>query len=233
MAMMSRKLKIHWITWSILTLLVMIGTIAFFLSTSSVSVPLSLNPSTAISVSVYRLLSDTLRFSLQFKGTGQPRPELGSYRVWRETGFTGYHLEFPEPGEPIKILVRGAGKEIVYQALPADSYGPTLGREFTPVSLGDTPKHLRWPPDNALRPILSSGNTTLRFSVIEVGRQIEGEQVILRIDPPLGFLSAMPGYGFLWWFFLWPFYMPIIIAYGGILLWKTKRAGPAKAAVAS
>ena len=220
---MSRRLKIHWALWSILVVLVAAGVLADDLSSAKL-VTFELRPKASIDVSVFRPLPDVLRLSLRFNSTeGQKRPELGDYartgRDWRESGF----LEFPKPGAPIKLLVRGEGKEIVYEALPASAYGAaTIRRDLVPFVDDGNPNRFQWPPNLALRPSLPSGYSTFNISVFEVEPQLVNEQAILIIGSPITFKTVAPGYGFLWWFMFWPLYALILVGYGVVLIWQTK-----------
>jgi mannose/fructose/N-acetylgalactosamine-specific phosphotransferase system component IID len=54
-----------------------------------------------------------------------------------------------------------------------------------------------------------------------VGDPLSGEEVRAVIEPPLAAKTAMPGYGFLWWFILWPVFAVLLACYGGYLAWQT------------
>ncbi len=221
---MPRNLKYHWVIWSVLVILVSIGFLAAYLSSSGILVALPLIPVASVHVSVFRLFPDKLRFSLQFNIAGhpdkrpfeRPRPELGIYGS-------------DNPGEPITILVQSAEKEAAFQALPASGYGQTtIVRELRPIASNDTPL-VHWRPDyNALRQNLPPGITDLKFSVVEVGKQISGENVTLVIEPPLQLKSCVPGYCFLWVFMFWPIFASLFAIYGAILLIKTVKASPSR-----
>ncbi|MCX7087884.1 MAG: hypothetical protein NTV00_07505 [Methylococcales bacterium] len=221
---MTRKLKVYWSIWGIVSFLATSGTIAYQLSSWFISVPLTLNPNNTIDVSVFRILPDTLSLELVFtrKSWDEKRPELGEYLAgddWRKTGFLG----FSEPGEPIKLLVRSVDKQIVYTAMPAGGRGETtIYRDLVPFVDDGNPRHFQWPIKDNLRYPLNVGNTKLNISVIEVGKRIVGEQVSLVIVPPITARGARMNYFFLWWFWLWPFCISLL-AYLGVVLLKMSR----------
>lgn len=224
--MLSRRLKIHWTLWIILVIFVAAGVFVDDLS-SAKSVTLELRPKVSIDITVFRPLSHALNLSLRFNRTeGQKRPELGDWRNvergWRESRF----LEFPEPGTPVKLLVRGEGNEVVYEALPAGAYGATtIGRDLVPFVDDGNPNRLPWSPHLALRQSLPSGYSTFNFSVLEVGPQLLGERVTLIVGGPVSLKSVSPGYGFLSWFMFWPLYAMVLLGYGVVLVWQTRRHG--------
>jgi hypothetical protein len=221
---MTRKLKIYWSIWGILSILVITGTIIYQLSSLVVSIPLVLNPNNTIDVSLFRILPDTLILELEFtrKSWDEKRPELGEYRAgdsWRQTGF----LDFAEPGELVKLLIRGIDKEVVYKAMPAGGRGETsVSRDLDPFPDDGNPNHFEWPINDKLRYPLKVGSTKLLISVIEVGKKIAGEQVLLVIRPPITFKVIRRNYYFLWWFVFWPFYI-LLLAYLGRVLLKMSR----------
>lgn len=229
---MLHNLRYHWVLWGLLVFLVSSGTAASYLSRLPTSVALPLTPNASVNVSVFRLFPHSLDFYLAFDrhaadGVGplMSRPELGISHTksdWRETGY----LEFLESGEPIKISVQTRTEGSVFLALPAGGASESaIMREFHPVATGDTKDRVKWPPDNSLRPTLGAGNTTLHFSVIEVGERLSGEQATLVIQAPVGFKATAYNYSFLWWFYFWPFYAAFLAIYGAILLSRTLKVG--------
>ena len=157
---------------------------------------------------------------------GQIRPELGEYATrgdWRKTGF----LDFDNPGAPIKLLVRGEGKEVVYEAIPAGSYGTTtIRRELVPFVDDDNPNRFQWPPDLTLRHNLPAGYSHFLVTVQEVGNQLKGEKVKIIFGPPVTFKAVAPRYGYIWWFSFWPLYALPLLVYGLVLLWRSIRHSP-------
>lgn len=219
---MTRKLKIYWSIWGILSFIVTSGTIAYQLSSWFVSVPLTLNPNNIIDVSIFRILPDTLDLELIFtrKSWDEKRPELGEYLAgddWRKTGF----LDFSEPGEPIKLLIRSADREVIYTAMPAGGRGETtVFRDLVPFVDDGNSKHFQWPIRSHYP--LNVGSSKLFISVIEVGKKIVGEQAYIVIKPPIMFKAIRMNYYFLWWFVFWPFYI-LLLAYLGIVLLRLSR----------
>lgn len=214
-------LKIHWVVWTILVIVVATGVLATALS-SGKFVTIELQPKAAIDVSVFRPLPDKLRLLLRFNSAeGQKRPELGDYATTANPGF----LEFQNPGVAIRLLVRGEGKEFIYEALPASAYGgTTIDRDLVPFFDDGNPNRFQWPPNLALMPSVPSGYSTFNITVLEVGQPLVGEQVTLLIKSPIGLKSTAPGYDFLWWFMFWPLYALFLVVYGVELLGRSVRS---------
>lgn len=222
---MTFGLKIQWMLWVSLVVIVLTGVITVDLS-SGREVSLELRPKTSVVVNQFRPLPHALNLHFRFNRAGweDKRPELGDYQQvgdWNETGF----LEFPRPGAPIKLLIRGKNSEAIYETLPAGSYNAnTKGRDLVPFVDDGNPNRIPWPPNNSLRPVLPSGHSTIEISVLEVGSELVGEQATLIVDPPVSFKSTAPSYGFLWWFMFWPLYTLFLIVYGAVLLWMSVRS---------
>jgi hypothetical protein len=220
--MLPRTLKIHWLLLALLVVFVMAGSYAARLSVSTVVAPLALTAGESISFSVFRLFPDTVRLMLEFKSAGgHRRPELGEFQSRREAGY----IEFNSPGEPVLISVIGPTSTAVYEALPAGSFGAgQIGRELVVRETDGNSKRFNWPPNNAARPILPTGTSTVTITVMDVGHSLSGEKVSLILKPPLSFKSHMPGYGFLWWFLFWPVLAGIISVYACVVAWQTLKS---------
>lgn len=220
---MTRGLKIHWTLW--ITLVILIATGALIDDASSAkSITMVLRPKESMSVSVFRPLPHTLNLVFDFnRMDGRKALELGDWATgddWQKTGF----LAFSNAGVPIKLQVRRDSQEAIYETLPASSYGGnTVGRDLVPFVEDGNPRRFNWPPNVALALPLSVGVSTLNITVLEVGEQLLGEQVVLIIKSPVTFKTVSDGYGWLWWFMFWPVYALLLAAYGAILLWKTTR----------
>lgn len=218
---MSFKLKLHWIFWAVLIVVVFGGAIAVEWSSAKL-VALTLRPGESVEVSVFRPVPHTINLTSRFnrENRNDIRPELGdSHEIekkWQETGFR----QFRNPGSPIRLLVKCGKKEAVYEALPAEGYNAnSRWRELVPFVDDGNPDRFPWPPRNSSRPLLSSGHSTIRFTVLEVGGALLGEQAVLLIEAPVSFKSTAPGYGFLWWFIFWPWYGSLLAIYAVVLLW--------------
>ena len=223
---MTRRLRTHWVIWSSLVLIVATGAIISSLSSSPTITSIELAPNASVNVSVFRPLPEAIRLSMEFeRPKGQKRPELGEYTYrgdWRRTGF----LDFANPGAPIKLLVLGEGKEVIYEAMPAGSYGTTIGRELVPFVDDENPNRFQWPPNLTLRHSLPVGYSDFIITVQEVGSQLKGEKVKIIIEPPVTFKTVAPRYGYIWWFIFWPLYALPLLAYGLVLLWRSLRHSP-------
>lgn len=220
---MTLKLKIHWYIWFILVFIVASGTAAFLISGSPDIAKLSLNPNEAVDVSVFRVLSGApLKIAMEFDNPARVlRPELGNYKTnnsqggWNVTG----KLVFPSPGDPIKLLVRGTGRDVVFEAMPARNEGAKIVREFVPFVDDGNPQVFQWPSNPALEPNLEAGSTSLNFSVVEVGKDIAGKPVSIIVIPPITYKWQASQYDALTWLFLaWPLYVLLLIGYGFLLL---------------
>ena len=197
---MTFWLKMHWAIWATLGIVVVIGGLSNYLSDTKY-VTLELRPRASVDITVFRPFPDKLRLWLGFKRLSSyaRRPELGTYQHNRDYETKGY-LEFAEPGESIKLLVRGeAGKEVIYEALPYSGYTQTeVLRDLYPFVEDGNPNRFPWPPNLALSQSIPSGNTTFNISVLDVGPQLVGEKVTLIIESPINLKrgSASPGYRF-------------------------------------
>ncbi|MBS1186784.1 MAG: hypothetical protein H6R04_802 [Burkholderiaceae bacterium] len=148
------------------------------------------------------------------------RPEHGSQAThfdWRKTGY----LYYVSPGEPVKIrITKMATKEsVIFEATPGDACNDDrCRRRLVPYIDDGDPKRFTWPPTGGL--LLPAGNSDLQIDVMEVGERISGEQVTLKIEPPLDFkfVSADPLSRLLWWFFFWPFYAFVLLAWAILLI---------------
>tara|TARA_R110001606_G_C15387987_1_gene651155 strand:+ start:723 stop:1250 length:528 start_codon:yes stop_codon:yes gene_type:complete len=156
---------------------------------------------------------------------GKTRPELGEYTYrgdWKKTGF----LDFINPGVPIKLAVHGEGKEVIYEAMPAGSYGITIGRDLVPFVEDENPSLFRWPPDLTLRHHIPAGYSEFVITVKELGSQLKGEKATIIIEPPVTFKTVAPRYRYIWWFIFWPLYALLLSIYGLVLLWHSIRNSP-------
>lgn len=216
--MKPRSLTIHWIALAVLSLLVLTGALAAHISSSPAGVEVALIEGRKAQVPVFRLLPDAARITLEFRRThGQERPELGYYSTKSGSGY----IEFSSPGEAIIIQVRGPDSSAEYEAFPTTGYGARhLYRDLVVRDNDGNPNRFAWPPDNAARPTLPAGWSTVQFTVVSAGEPITGEVVRVLVEPPLSFKSSMPGYGFLWWFFFWPVFALPLACYCAYLSWQ-------------
>lgn len=212
----SRRLSYQWAVLILLLLVVVCGAALVSLCRSS-PIPVRLKMGEEISVPVFRVHSAPQDFSLNFtRSPGQHRPELGSYAHSARLG--GGTLSFPEPGEQIKLAVRVGESEILYEAMPATSFGETsVGRRLVPFVDDGNPNAFAWDQSEELRQILLPGRTTITVSVVGVDRSVEGETASLVIHSPVTLKGAAPQYRWLWWFTLWPVYACVLALWGSML----------------
>lgn len=212
---------IHWVIWSALVLLHLVG----FISMTSDVVPLQLVKGSSARVTLFRVFPARLQLALKFeRSVGNLRPELGR---WVTNGPTD-RLHFYDPGAPVKLLVTGDGAEAVFTALPPDTMVSLydtwpVHRKFIPFSEGDSQNDVQWPPANELRPMVPFGFSSFQVTVLNVGEQISGENVSLVIDAPIS-PKQVASRSYLWlaWLMLvWPLNLALILFYGVFLSKKT------------
>ena len=219
---MTQKIKFHWWLWLFMILIVISGAALYELSSSPHLVELQLKPKEETKINVISVLNQTLRASLLFKQPDIRRPELGKYTTLGDRKKSGI-LEFVEPGEAIKLLIRSNDKEMIYEALPAGNRGKVISRDLVPFIDDNNPNQFQWPPNKNLDHILTMGNNTIYVSVIETGKILTNEQVSLIIKPPVTFKMVFSGYGLIWFLRFWPIFVFLLIAYAGILLRHSSR----------
>lgn len=212
---------IHWVIWSALVLLHLVG----FISMTSDVVPLQLVKGGSARVTLFRVFPARLQLALKFeRSDGNLRPELGRWVTNRPTD----SLHFYDPGEPVKLFVSGDGAKAVFAALPPESMVSPydtrpVHRKFIPFSEGDSQDDVQWPPANELRPMVPFGFSSFQVTVLNVGEQISGENVSLVIDAPIS-PKQVASNGYLWlaWLMLfWPFTGLALLLYVGLLLHKS------------
>jgi hypothetical protein len=168
-------------------------------------------------IHAFRFSQDRVRLSLIFKGTFLARKaELGEWR----TPDTPDGLRFPEPGAAVSLGVTAVGHQAVYQAYPVSSHGDSqVTRDLFVLPAGVKVGEYRWPPAWKDAVSLSAGWNDLGVKVATVDARLAEEKVTLVLGAPLTFKSAQKGYSWLWWFFFWPVYAPMLMVIGGILAW--------------
>jgi hypothetical protein len=187
-----------------------------------VTVPLTLSVGESATVSVFRLLPDPVHLELRFDrdkpDRDKVRVDLGNSGSTKRPGF----LEFDSPGARVVVQVSVRERTIDFEALPAGAYNAnSVYRNLVPRVADDgDPRRFTWPPDNAARPKLPAGTSTLMLKVLDVGGALSGEKVEACLVPPLTEKFVEPNYGFLWWFFFWPAIAVVLACYAGYLVWS-------------
>lgn len=212
----------HWLTLGTSILILIAGAVAARISSSPSVGSVRLSPGESVSLSAFRFRPDTTRVALQFdRKPGELRAELGNHSSKRGTNY----IEFESPGEPIRLHVRGPTTAADFEAMPAGSFSANnIDRELIVAQSDSNPRRFLWPPDNSLRPKLPTGSSKITITVLEVGAALSGERVGVVLEPPLSFKTAMPGYGFLWWFLFWPVFAALLAAYAGVLIWQSVKS---------
>lgn len=196
-----------WKLWFVgfVVLVILVG--GSFLANLPYHAPLKLAPGTEVSISVFRFFENIPEITLEFDRPTKPstpdksawlRPELGEFGHYDDAQNHGY-IDFPNPGQPIQLLVKSDKISFVAQALPASSYGLTIGRDMWPLEQNETQYHVRWPrldqPGmNKSNMTLSAGHSTLHITVLEVGELLKGEIVDISIKSPEHINLYSPGF---------------------------------------
>lgn len=217
---MTKRLRIHFAILSILSIIVTIGGVAAHLSWAPIFAPLTLRPGESIDIPVFRVLPEKIHVELGFKDTTPLRPELGSHTNMNGQKRTDV-LEFPNPGEPIKLLLRSKTRETICEAWPGSSFsggGKRTGRILVPYIDDGNPNLFPLPSNPTELLDVPAGNSKLTIIVLEAGKSISGEQVDVLIHAPISWKHISPNYGLLSWFSFWPVYALILIMYGTVLI---------------
>lgn len=219
---MSKIYKSEWLLLNILTAIIFLSTVAFFIVSHGTEIELNLIEGEKINVKLFRILPHNLASTLIFtRVKGEERPELGEFKTigdWRETGV----LEFVNPGQPIKLVVSDSLQKVVYEAMPTSGY---TSRDLVRYQEGHNPFKFSWPPYDGKRFLLHSGFNEFQITVIEVGKSFVGEKVTLYFSPPLGFKHASKGlfYQYLWFFYAWPVYVFILFVFYILFISQKRR----------
>jgi hypothetical protein len=213
---MVNKVKNPWVLLGIVAAIVTLFTIMFFIATQTKKVDLSLIEGERVSVKLFRFGPQNISLDLRFSTKkGSQRPELGSYTTkigWEQTRI----LDFPNPGEPVKVLISDTQQEHIYEARPAGSYAiETIGRGLVPYHEDNNSNQFPMDFADNQRFMLHSGFNEFQVTVLEVGKPLLGEQVTLYIKPSLSFkfIPQEPFYKFLWYFNFWPIYFLILFVW--------------------
>lgn len=217
-------MKILWLAWWFSVIATVIGATLYELSSKSTSSNLNLRSGESITFHLFRVFPDILRIELAFETKDwKKRPELGDYQQ-RKGQLKSTDLEFINPGEPIKLLVEGEGKKVIYEAQPTSGYnGTTLYRKLYPFVDDGNPQRFQWSPDVNLSYWLNNNFNTLTISVLETGGKILDEKVRLIIQPPVTFKFISKNYISLAWFLLWPIYILLLLWLGHVLRVMSKK----------
>ena len=208
-------MKRSWLIWLSVNTLLLLYLTAGYLASRSLLIDLKLERGTSTKIELLRVAEGRLNMELQFKGDRR-RSELGIYETtsdWKRTGL----LKFASPGAAIRLSAAFPDSApVMYEAMPASSFGSGLvGRNLT-SDLSVEPGAWRWPPQhNDL--VLHPGFNTIRIDVVSVDPPLSGETVELIVHPMLGFKSTASNVAWLWYWFLWPFVLPLLIVWALLL----------------
>ncbi len=158
-------MKLQWIIWTVLALVVVVGNALYKMSTAVTRADLTLTPNASVEVSVFQLRPHSVShrfFGLRFRlSGGKRRPELGDFNLRRGLPQADF-LDFSDPGELVKIRISllESGREYVFEARPAGSYdGTTMGRHLVPFIEDGDPHRFSKGPERELWPTLPIGTS--------------------------------------------------------------------------
>ena len=221
---METKLKAYIFIWCVLCFCVFFGTLAFKMSSVPKEIDIDLNSNSSLRFSVFRVLPDYLEIDIEFliEKTINNK-QLGSYKTignWHETSY----LEFPNPGEPIKLNILVNGSNIIYEALPAHQEGERFFRQIVPFVNDGKPQIFPWPPSKNHRHLLQSGFNEIEVSVIEKDNKTGEDKTKLIVQPPITLKSTSFNYRLLSYFYFWPLYVVLLLISGAALVIAYKNA---------
>ena len=193
--------KTIWITWWILTIVVILGTTALLISFQSKDIEINLTEGTEKEFEVFRVLPDPISIRLDFKKNEKTRPELGhcelGYKVKRninkekqakynidvstfKKGSSPFSDLVPIPcenlGEPLLVSFQYKNKVIQYNATPGKNRGAVITKHLIPL--------------NKEQLILVLGYNKIKVRILKVGKSLSGEKVKLHINEASGLQSA-------------------------------------------
>jgi hypothetical protein len=195
--------------------LLLVGGLAWHISSKTETATLSLEPGARASIVVDRVLPDRPRVSLRFDaptvGLASSRPELGEFKTRQARDA----LVFANPGASVALRIEDANTTAIYEALPAGSYGADfIGRDLVPFEDDGDRGRFRWPPALPAESI-PAGRSVVHVTVLEVDDAIRGETINVMLEPPLGFKRGTGGaLDVLHWFYLWPVYAALLVVFG-------------------
>ena len=219
----AKALKINWIIWSLLTLLVLVGMFALYLF-STPRIPLKLTVGETAQTNIIRSAPQKLRIDIVHANNGREKTELGEWRRNSDIKTSKNEIDFDNPGPEVKIRVQTEKQSQLYEAMPANGYTQrTYFRELIPYSADNDPHRFAWDAHHLRTIELPSWQkTTLHFSVEAVAPELNGEEVQIYIYSPVGIKVTSRGYGFWFFFLFWQFYLIILAAYLLILLFFSR-----------
>lgn len=215
----SRALKINWIIFILLSLLVVFGNLGlqrFYNSTK-----MTLTKGETAEFTVTRLHDTNLAMEISHPKMDMEHDDFG------EVVYANGKIKKMNIPYPVKFKVSNGKNEKIYQALGVDAWGADdFLRSLYPISNHEgTMKY-----DEELS--LYAKTTNVKITIIEVAPKLEGQTADVWIKPPVSF-KVMPSgqYKFWWWFTLSFYYVLILAVYllilllwSGYLLFKNKKS---------
>lgn len=196
---LSTALKVNWLIWILLTLLVIYGTIGlnrFF----TPSIAVTLIKGNTYEVTLNRPTDDKLSMTLGHQRIKRDNEKYG------KASFDNGKMDYDDP-LPIKIVASNGQEEQIYQAL--DVYGLGAGRLWRGLKPVKQKNGQIYVTDEL--PIYK-GDTKVTLSVADVSPELEGEEVEIGFKNPVSFkVWPSSNYKKFWWWFLFSFYYTVIL----------------------
>lgn len=209
---MNKSLKI----WLILVLFTFFGIFLKYISEYTYKKELILQKGEIVKVRIFRLTPGNLSFYIAFKkGTnGLGDAILKNSDTHNRDGY----LFYVNPGEPIILSVENTKQNRFYEAKPSFSGSrDSIERFMFPYENDNNPNQFSYPKSKSEAFSLHVGFNNIQIKVEDVGKELDGEKVILKISPPMPgfeFISTNPLYNLLWYFNLWfLFFLALFISY--------------------
>jgi hypothetical protein len=214
-----RRQNRQWKLWMLSVLTIVIGAVANHIFSRSIKVPIVLRSGATVEIDVFRIKSCPVRLEVSFDEPSNP--VHGRYISKIGDGY----IEFPEPGEPLLLKVEGLNRLATFEATPAINRGPPVRRRLSPFQDDGNPNRFPRLADLNNYPRFNAGFSTISVTVERIGQQLIGKEAQIIVVAPLGFKESTPGCGtgFLFWFYLWPFYALPLTVWGVFLVTREKR----------
>ena len=210
-----------WIIWWILLIFVLLNTVAFFVSSRTKTIEFTLDKNREFEIELFSFSSYNISMKILFSKTDDlDKTALGEWQTKNNRKKTGV-LKFINPGEPVKLLLKDEQQEVIYEALPSNSYNT---RAFVVYENDHQPNQFSWGACKDKGFKIKRGFNDFKITVLEVGKSLQGREVKLYINPPLGFKQTVnsPLYKFLWFFYLWPVYLFLLFVIYLVLMFKKR-----------
>ncbi len=215
-----KRRSLHWGLWTLLCTIVVLGALALEMASATIRIPLVLEENTTVaSFEHHRFHSGPLMMSMQF----QAGPAHGSWTGLEKRPLYQMNVptvEFPVPGIPVELDFVWGKDSHTFEALPSSivASSPLATRRLVPRVNDANPNAFGWPVNTSAASHLPVGKTHIDVTTKTLHPHLLGQTATLIIEPPIAFKYTTPGYELLWWFYFWPIYVLMLVAYGAWLM---------------